>query len=269
MGHADHIRLGDLPHKRNWEQVVALLDVGAGPSQIASATITAAQRGLKLAMKDPRLAETVWLLSQLPGAAASGNFSENLRSLGFDVNDAPGLVELTGAFSDALDARMAGKRGETDFGEMAQMAAVETIFNLVGGQRPNIVELTSADVQYEISKMRTTSGFGALAGQFLARLAYKTLDYFLSRTFAQHIGEGKRFPTVRQKRQYAKSLEHRCIEAALAVEAFSGAWFSRTIKEKGSVSKEDAASFVRSAMTKMVAELKSGGQVRPRRQAKK
>ena len=38
-----HIRLGDLPRTRKWQQVVALLEVGAGAAQLANATISAAE----------------------------------------------------------------------------------------------------------------------------------------------------------------------------------------------------------------------------------
>ena len=44
-----HIRLGNLPKTRKWQQVVDLIEGGAGTAQVANATITAAERGLKLA----------------------------------------------------------------------------------------------------------------------------------------------------------------------------------------------------------------------------
>jgi len=267
MGQADHIRLGDLPRKRKWGQVVALIGHGAGTSQIASATISAAQRGLKLAMKDPRLVETVWLLSQLPAAAGSGDFAENLRKLGLDVTEPPGLVGLAGAFSDAIDTEMVGASGKTDFGEMAQMAAVEIISSVVGSRGPAPPLLSPSDVQLEIAKLGTGQQFGILARHFFARLTYKTMDYFLSRAFAHHVGEGKRFATTAQRREFAKALERRCVEASTTVEVLSDNWFSETNRERGPISRDDAASFVHTAMTRIIAELKRG--VRSHRQRTK
>ena len=66
-----HIRLGNLPRTRKWQQVVALIEGGAGTAQIANATITAAEQGFKLAAEDKGLVETTWLLTQLPLAAKS------------------------------------------------------------------------------------------------------------------------------------------------------------------------------------------------------
>jgi len=36
-----HVRPGNLPRTRNWQQVVGLIEGGAGTAQIANATITA------------------------------------------------------------------------------------------------------------------------------------------------------------------------------------------------------------------------------------
>ena len=55
-------RLDDLPRTRKWQQVVALLEVGAGAAQLANATMSAAERGLKYAAGDPGVVESVWLL---------------------------------------------------------------------------------------------------------------------------------------------------------------------------------------------------------------
>lgn len=68
-----HVRLGNLPRTRKWQEVVGLIEGGAGTAQVANATTTAAEKGLNLAAKDKGLVETVWLLTQLPLAARSGD----------------------------------------------------------------------------------------------------------------------------------------------------------------------------------------------------
>ena len=77
-----HIRLGNLPRTRKWQQVVALIEGGARASQIANATIVAAENALELAAKDEGLVETVWLLTKLPLAAKSTDFAQKLQSSG-------------------------------------------------------------------------------------------------------------------------------------------------------------------------------------------
>ena len=77
-----HTRLGNLPRTRKWQEVVALIEGGAGCAQVANATITAAERGLNLAAEDKGLVETLWLLTQLPLAARHDDFAGALRSVG-------------------------------------------------------------------------------------------------------------------------------------------------------------------------------------------
>ena len=50
-----HVRLGDLPRTRKWQEVVGLIEGGAGTAQTANAMMTAAERGLNLASEDKGL----------------------------------------------------------------------------------------------------------------------------------------------------------------------------------------------------------------------
>ena len=91
--------------------------------QISNATISAAEKSLNLAAEDTGLVETIWLLTQLPLAARSEDFTSSLRKAGLDVSDTPSLMEIVGALTDTIDARLSQNGGRTDLGEMAQMAA--------------------------------------------------------------------------------------------------------------------------------------------------
>ena len=253
-----HIRLGNLPRTRKWQQVVALIEGGAGTAQIANATITAAEDGFRLAAEDKGLVETVWLLTQLPLAAKSDNFAEALQSNGLDVSDSPSLMEVIGAFSDAIDRKLANNGGRTDLGEMAQMAASETMTQIIGTRTQSLFGTTPDDVTNAFSKLATNKQFSIFARDFFSRLTNKCLDYFVSRAVAHHIGEGRRFRTLAQQGEFTKALGTHSREAARIVEEFSGGWFSKTNWEKKGISRQDAAGFAHVAMKKIVAELKEG-----------
>lgn len=255
-----HIRLGNLPRTRKWQQVVALIEGGAGTAQIANATITAAEQGFKLAAEDKGLVETIWLLTQLPLAAKSEDFGQALQSVGLDVSDSPGLMEVLGAFSDAIDKKLTNNGGRTDLGEMAQMAATETITQIIGSRTQSLFGTTSDDVKNAFSKLATNKQFSIFARDFFARLTNKCLDYFVSKAVSHHVGEGKRFRTLAQQGEFTKALGTHSREASKIIEEFSGGWFSKTNWVKKSISRKDAASFTHVAMKKIVAELKEGAQ---------
>ena len=255
-----HIRLGNLPRTRKWQQVVALIEGGAGTAQIANATISAAEQGFKIAVEDKGLVETIWLLTQLPLAAKSEDFGQALQSVGLDVSDSPGLMEVLGAFSDAIDKKLTNNGGRTDLGEMAQMAATETMTQIIGSRTQSLFGTTSDDVKNAFSKLATNKQFSIFARDFFARLTNKCLDYFVSKAVSHHIGEGKRFRTLAQQGEFTKALGTHSREASKIIEEFSGGWFSKTNWEKKGISRQDAAGFTHVAMKKIVAELKEGAQ---------
>lgn len=253
-----HIRLGDLPRTRKWSQVVGLIAGGASAAQVANATITAAERGLASASNDKGLVDTIWLLTQLPLAAKSDNFAASLRKCGLNVSDNPTLIEIVGALSDAIDHRLFNNKGRSDLGEMAQMAAAETISQVIGPRLPRLFGTTSDDVRDAFAKLATVKQFSTFAKDFFARLMNKCLDFFLSRALSYHVGEGRRFTTLAQQSEFSRALETHCREASRIVEEFSGSWFSKTNWEHQGISRKDAGGFTHVAMQKLIAELKEG-----------
>lgn len=253
-----HVRLGRLPRTREWKEIVGLIDGGAGAAQLASATISAAEEWLVLAGKDQGVIEAIWLLTQIPLAAKEGSFSAGLRDAGLDVGESPGLMEIVGAVADAIDRRLPGNQGRTDLGEMAQMAALETLSEVIGRGLPNLFGPTPEDVRNEFARFTTVKQFSALGKDFFARLTNKCLSYFLSREVAHHVGEGRRFATLAQLSAFSTALDTHCREAARIVERFSGEWFSKTNWEQKGITRKRAASFAHAAMKKLLSELRQG-----------
>src|SRR5579872_2920590 len=106
-----HQRLGKLPRTRSWQEVVSLIELGASAAQIATAAIRAAEKGLLTAGNDTGVVHTVWLLTQLPFAARATNFIAALADCGLLVGPEPSLLDLTAAFTGAVDAQLANQRG--------------------------------------------------------------------------------------------------------------------------------------------------------------
>src|ERR1700740_2803060 len=122
-----HVRLGVLLKSRKWRQVVEELRLGAGVGEIAALAAEAAETSLKAAAADPAFLHSFWLLTQVPLAARGAAFAEDLSRLGINVADPPSLMGVAAGISDAIDRHAREHGGRTDLGEMAQMAAVESL----------------------------------------------------------------------------------------------------------------------------------------------
>jgi hypothetical protein len=247
-----HIRLGNLPRTRKWRQVVALLDSGAATDQIAAATLDASKHGLEEAARDPTLAYSFWLLTQLPLCARKSDYSEELRKLGIPVADDPGLLDLVGAFTDSVDAHIRLIGGRTDLGEMAQMGAAESLTSTLRQGTESLFGTTPADVQRELASLATPKNFSVLVRDFFSRLSERYLTYFLSRELSNH-------RSVDENRQFREALSVHCKQASKIVEQFAGGWYSKT-NFKGGITQRKAANFIQVALKNLRAELDKGAE---------
>jgi hypothetical protein len=134
-----HVRLGVLPRSRKWRQVVEELRLGAEIEAVAASAADAAEAGLRAASNDPAFLHAFWLLTQVPLAARGPTFTHDLQRLGVRVPDRPSLMDLAAGISAAVDRYAREQGGRTDLGEMAQMAAVESLAALVGPNLPSLL----------------------------------------------------------------------------------------------------------------------------------
>lgn len=255
-----HIRLGTLPQSKRWGQVVSLLKEGAGTPEVAAASLDASKSGFQQAVKDEGLLHSVWLLTQVVAAAQSPDFSSRLNQVGLDVSSQPSLLEITGAFTSAVDAHYRETGGRTDIGEMAQMAATETITSLVGREAQSLFGTTSADVQRAFKKYSTTKQFGTFARDFFSKFTQRYLTYFLSRELSNHVGGNHRFANIKEHSEFVKALNTHCVQASEIVEKFSGGWFSKTKFYEGEITPEKTAGYVAFALKKLKDELSRRGE---------
>lgn len=121
-----------------WRTAARRCDVG----EIAASAADAAEAALQAASKDPAFLYAFWLLTQIPLAARGPEFAQDLRRLGLEVRDQPSLMDVVAAISGAVDRHAREQGYRTDLGEMAQMAAVESLAVLVGPNLPSLFEST-------------------------------------------------------------------------------------------------------------------------------
>lgn len=256
-----HVLLGDIPRTRPWQKVVGLLRGGAGAAQVANATVRAAEEALRFAGTDPGVIESTWLLMRLPFVARGPHFVAGLRTLGLDVSDSPGLLEVSGAVSAAVERAIANapRRSPTDVGEMAQHAASQVLTESLGKTLPNLFGVTSEEVRGGLAQYATVKQFGQLARQFFAGFMNRCLGYCLSRELSNHVGQGERFPSLAASAAFTTAMETHCREAAVIVERYSGEWLSKANWESGGhVDRKQVKNFASYAMTKLTDELKRG-----------
>lgn len=250
-----HQRLGTLPQSRKWQRVVELVSGGADVRDIASAVSVAAERSMTDAAKDPAIRSAFFLLAQVLLAARKEHFVAELRMLGLRVGAQPSLMEIVSAFTEAVDREVRANGGRTNFGEMVQLAAAESLNAVACRELPTLFGVTTDDVKKALAGLATVKQFGLLSSDFFSRLTRRHLDYYLSRELPKHVGIRKRFQTIREHNEFDKALETHCRETARIVKEFSGEWFSKHTYE-GGITPEKARGFVHVAFDKIRRELR-------------
>jgi len=253
-----HLRLGKLPRTQKWSEVVALLkDKTTSVEEIAAASIEASKAGLTRAAGDPALAHAFWLLAQIPLSARRESFPEGLRALGLSVGDDPSVLEVATALSGAIDSSRAGKRWSSDIGEMARLAATESLSALASATTGNLFTKGARETQEAFKPLSTQRNFGILARDFFSRFVRRYLTYYLSRELPNHVGPDGRFKSVREHTEFNQALDLHCRQTARIVQDFAGGWFGKTDFE-GGITREKAGGFVHVALRKLRDELAEG-----------
>jgi hypothetical protein len=249
-----HQRLKSLPQSLWWDQVVELLDDGGTAIEVADATAQAIDDALAGAVRDPALTEAVLLLATLPGTARQADFQLALRSLGVNSPADPSLIQLLSVLDRTIDreARMRGNR--TDFGEIAQLAAANSLTDALTPSLPTLFGTSAADVKAALVKLDTPDRFAKLFRAFFADLIQRSLEYYLSRTYSHFVGPGETFSSISQQEEFRRALAGHCYETALIVEQYSAAWFSKA-KFEGGIDRSRASVLARTSLRKLRREL--------------
>lgn len=252
-----HNTLGVLPRSRHWRDVVGLLDAGAADGDVVAASARAAENDMLRAADDPVFVEAVRLLLNIPLAARSDDFGQALRDIGLAVDNRPELLDLVGAAAERLDAVRRETRARSDFGEIAARALTRTLSVSIGDALPALFGATPDDVQAVARKMSWSKGISGFTREFFGRLVSGTLSYWLDRTLALQIGEGRRFPTTAARNAFDNELDHYSSEATRIIKEFSSGWYGKTLHREGGFGTKDAATFGAVALKKTVSELRA------------
>jgi hypothetical protein len=229
---------------------VALIRAGSDVAAVAAATSAAAEASMIDASNDPAVRHSFWLLTQIPVAARSAAFEGELRDRGLKVSNPTSIADIAVALVEAVDRTAARQR--TDYGEMATLAAGESLYSIVASEPLLLPE--AASLQETLAGLASPKRFAILARDFFSRLTRRHFAYFLSRELANHVGPGRRFTTIREHDEFDTAFDVHCRETSRIIKEFAAEWFSKHNHE-GGIDPAKAGRFVSVAAKKLRDEL--------------
>lgn len=255
-----HIRLGKIPKTKNWQAVLELLDGDASTFEVSNATFMAIRKGLEIGAEDLGLIEAFYLITQITQAARATDFEGRLRKLGLDVPDNPTLLDLSTAFTSALDSNLFDA-GRSDLSEIAHRAAIDSLTRMASENTLDLFNSQSIDIKKALKQYSTHKGFSYFSRQFFSRLFDRYINYYVSRVVPLKIGQADRFATLSHSDNFSKALSLHAYQTAKIVEEFSGGWYGKQ-NFRGGITREKTANFIAYAMKKLYNDFSSGGPLR-------
>jgi hypothetical protein len=245
---------------------VSLIADGAPVAAVAGAAMTAADSALARAMgvdrdasegiadaaNDPGFVQSFWLLTQVVVAAQEQDFAGALQQAGIHVPAAPTLFEVTSAFATAAHDAMWAEGKPSDIGEIARLAATETLTSLCS-RTPKLFP-SESEVQQALKEMARPRSFGTVAEECFSRFTKRYLLYMLSRELSGHVGKGRRFNDLQANTAFSEAIDTHCRQVARIVREFAGEWFSKSNYE-GGITLRKARGFSHVALKKIRSEM--------------
>jgi hypothetical protein len=108
----------------------------------------------------------------------------------------------------------------------------------------------------QIGRLASGDRFSTLAHAFFARLTERTLNYFLSRELASHVGPGERFADDGERAEFDAAITRHCHEVARIVEEFAGGWYGKNVYQGDGLTPDAVGRFAPVAFKKVRTELR-------------
>lgn len=250
-----HIRLGILPQSKKWRDVIALLESDAPLEDIAEAAARASEADLRRASDDPQFQFVAQLLLCLPLLARGPGFESEMAALGLQQGALDSVTGLLAGLNHAINHSAFSLGKSSDAGELAREALLESLSVRLRDKLPSLFEPTPQEIRGALASFASGQNFTGLAGAFFARLTYRSLDYYLSRELANHVGEGKRFAADAGRTAFDRALSQHAFDASRIVEEFAGGWYGKTVWKEQRLNQTKINDFTRYAFKKMRTEL--------------
>ena len=252
-----HIRTGVLPKTQRWRDIVQQI-AGMHASEtevadIAQQTIQNVRSRFRDIMQDDGVLGAFQFLINLAIASREENPQAWLLNIGIELPDDPTLL----SFGKAVSAYVEPKRDSFEYGEIAQQAAGDAIFEWHRENQPTMeVLFKSLEDPFEAwRKAGDGAGFCGLSRLFFAKFTQRYLEYFLEREAPAALGYiSDRIEFEQQLEEHVDAISLHAFEAAKISQSFAAGWFNRYAKE-GIPSEEEIKRFLSVALGKMRDEL--------------
>jgi hypothetical protein len=253
-----HMRLGNLPASRKWQEVVAMLKAGTISIPLfAEACANAAEDALRKAADDLTLQKVVEFLCHIPRVAKEKDLPAALLKLGIHVDKNPTITDVAMAITQSLDNYIRDNRIlRTDLGEMSRYAMLACIQDCVPKAAATLWNATPQDIHHGLASFAAPEKFSDLCQTFYSHLTVRLLKYYVHRELPKHVSHDGAFKSVADLIMFDRALETHCVESSFIMRTFAKDWLGKTYSQGAEINRQKVKGFVYVASKKMSDEFR-------------
>jgi hypothetical protein len=250
-----HVRVGRLPKRRGWEEVLSALSTN---EQSEGTLVAATARAAKIVLSDARhqggLVSALFTFLELASASRVERIADYVRQRGAIVPEAPTGLALIRAISDLLQREIRRKGAQTLFDQIAVETFNAVFLRAVQEESRTLFGCTANTVRDALRKLSTKTRIASLGRQFFSEYTYRALRMALERELGRTVGGNGRFTTSAEVAEFDERLKAYCWDISKIVEEFSGGWYSKVVWQQR-LTLDEVRGFTSYAIEKLLSEL--------------
>lgn len=232
-----HVRVGRLPKRWGWEQVVSALSTGGasgseGESDFVSQAAQAANRTLSDAKYQESVALAYWTFIDLAASSRSGDLLDRLREQGVQIPDRPTGLTLLKLISATLENSVRARGASTALDEIALQTFDAVVLTTARSGSQTLFGCSVESVQTAFRELSTKAGVADIGRRFFSEYTFRALRLALEKELARSLGKGGRFSTSNDLSKFEERLKNYCWDVSKIVQDYSGGWYAKALWEQ-------------------------------------
>jgi hypothetical protein len=250
-----HLRVGRLPRRWGWEQVIAALSSSDSRDEgVVSAAAQAAKRTLSDAKHLESLAFALWTFLDLANAARSGSLIAHVSEQGGELTTPVTGLALLRAISRIVEREARAKRAPNALDDIALQTFESVALSAVREESRTLFGCTPDGVEDAFRKLSTKLQISSVGRRFFSEFTYRSLRLALERELARSLGARNKFTSSADLTRFDERLRAYCWDVSKIVEEFSGGWYSKAVWERR-LNLQEVQGFTAYAIEKLLTEL--------------
>lgn len=250
-----HVRIGFLPHTKQWNAIVTLLgsyenDPGM-VANIADRTIDAVRKEYEKLQYDESIVKAIGYLANIIVSSRQSNQLLFLQDKGYQIDGSMSLYALTSCVSRVVRT----EEGSLEINKLAKDAAVHAIMEYYEQHSNNQISLFEKESN-PFEHKGSGKEFCELARLFFADFTEKQIRYYIDREASSVIGDYKKYELFSDTlTKHSLEIANHAFEISKIMQSFAAGWFNKYALDR-TPSEEDICAFLHMSFGKMREELR-------------